>query len=346
MLTDLRATIEAQLDELEGDREVQLTLDFDLDEREQFRRDVDALRRRLDDIPAEIEREQDAIRRRYADPVPRLFPAAVTFLLPPAIAHGSLGAVAMTPHRRPRTSVAGVHADWLRLVEPNGPFLTLPVLRRVWPERPRPPRRRRPGRGAPPAGRPRPRRSRVGHHLGRVGAHRPARLRARLQSGPQVPATLAHVVAEHGAVLRPDHALDDGTGHPRLLVTVHPPSTRLDARPAGDRWSATPIERLALLCRATGVELGLATNALTWTLVWAPKGSASGTATFSAELFSEEPVLLDAFTSVLGARRFFAVAEPRSHRSTPRRVGRPPRPRSPASSASRSAKPSSCSSPP
>ena len=35
--------------------------------------------------------EQEAIRRRYADPVPRLFPAAVTFLLPPAIAHGSLG---------------------------------------------------------------------------------------------------------------------------------------------------------------------------------------------------------------------------------------------------------------
>lgn len=92
VLTDLRGTIEAQLEELEGDREVQLTLDFDIDEREQFRRDVDALRRRLDDIPSEIEREQDAIRRRYADPVPRLFPAAVTFLLPPAIAHGSLGA--------------------------------------------------------------------------------------------------------------------------------------------------------------------------------------------------------------------------------------------------------------
>ena len=62
----------------------------------------------------------------------------------------------------------------------------------------------------------------------------------RLKSGPQVPADLVHVVAEHGAVLRPDHVLDDGAGHPRLLVAVHPPSTRLDARPAGDRWSATP----------------------------------------------------------------------------------------------------------
>ena len=93
VLNDLRTTIEAQLDELESDNAVQLTLEFDSDEREQFRRDVDALRRRLDDIPGEIEREQDAIRRRYADPTPRLFPAAVTFLLPPGVAHRSLGAV-------------------------------------------------------------------------------------------------------------------------------------------------------------------------------------------------------------------------------------------------------------
>jgi hypothetical protein len=92
VLSDLRTTIKAQLDEFEGDRAVQLTFGFEVDEREQFRRDVDALRRRLDNIPAEIEREQDAIRRRYADLVPRLFPAAVTFLLPRSIAYGSLGA--------------------------------------------------------------------------------------------------------------------------------------------------------------------------------------------------------------------------------------------------------------
>jgi hypothetical protein len=101
----------------------------------------------------------------------------------------------------------------------------------------------------------------------------------------------------------------DGATRARLLVTVHPPGTRLDARPPGDQWSATPIDRLALLCRATGVELGLATNAAAWVLVWAPRNAAMGKATFSADLFSEEPVLLDAFTSVLGARRFFAAAE-------------------------------------
>lgn len=90
VLTDLRTTIEAQLSELEGDRAVQLSFEFDVDERAQFHRDIEALRRRLDDIPAEIEREQDAIRRRYANPVSRLFPAAVTFLLPRALAFSSL----------------------------------------------------------------------------------------------------------------------------------------------------------------------------------------------------------------------------------------------------------------
>jgi hypothetical protein len=202
-----------------------------------------------------------------------------------------------------------MHADWLRLVEANGPFLTLPVLRRVWPN------------GLDHVDT--ERRAEVRQHLAELDADDPSSVTTwiewvlselleygrRLQSGPQVPAVLAHVVAEHGTVLRPDHVLDDGSGHPRLLVTVHPPQTRLDARPPGDRWSASPVERLALLCRATGVELGLTTNATTWVVVWAPKDGASGTATFSADLFSEEAVLLDAFTSVLGARRFFSVAE-------------------------------------
>lgn len=215
----------------------------------------------------------------------------------------------MSPRRGARASVASVHADWLRLVEPNGPFLTLPVLRRVWPN----------GLDHTDT----EARAEVRRRLADLDPDEPASLTAwvewvltellsyghRLQSGPQVSATMSHVVAEHGVVLRPDHALDDGAGRSRLLVSVHPPAARLDARSAGDRWSATPVERLALLCRATSVELGLATNGLTWALVWAPKGTASGTATFSAELFSEEPVLLDAFTSVLGARRFFAVAQ-------------------------------------
>ena len=41
-----------------------------------------ALRHRLVEIPGEIEAEQAAICARYADPEPRMFPVAVTFLIP------------------------------------------------------------------------------------------------------------------------------------------------------------------------------------------------------------------------------------------------------------------------
>jgi superfamily II DNA or RNA helicase len=51
-------------------------------EQEQFERNVDALRRRLGEIPGEIEKETEAIRARFADPQPRMFPVAVTFLIP------------------------------------------------------------------------------------------------------------------------------------------------------------------------------------------------------------------------------------------------------------------------
>jgi superfamily II DNA or RNA helicase len=49
---------------------------------EQFERNADALRRRLSEIPKEIETETDAIKARFADPQPRLFPVAVTWLVP------------------------------------------------------------------------------------------------------------------------------------------------------------------------------------------------------------------------------------------------------------------------
>jgi len=55
-------------------------------EREQEQRNRDFLAGRLAELPGEIARETEAIRRRYADPQPRLFPVAVTFLVPEGLA--------------------------------------------------------------------------------------------------------------------------------------------------------------------------------------------------------------------------------------------------------------------
>jgi superfamily II DNA or RNA helicase len=83
VLTDLRDTIGAELQRMTGEEKGQLTLEFNPEEREQFERNADALQRRLDEIPDEIELEAAAVRARYAAPTPRVFPAAVEFLVPP-----------------------------------------------------------------------------------------------------------------------------------------------------------------------------------------------------------------------------------------------------------------------
>lgn len=79
VLLELARAIDAELEEV--DRPYQLALFAD-NERAQLSRDINALRARRERIPAEIEAERAVIDARYADPAPRLFPVAVTFLIP------------------------------------------------------------------------------------------------------------------------------------------------------------------------------------------------------------------------------------------------------------------------
>ena len=112
-------------------------------------------------------------------------------------------------------------------------------------------------------------------------------------------------------------------------------------------WAATPVDRLAQLCRHHDVPLGLATDGRWWALVWAPRGGVTTTAVFDAVAWPEaaERDVVRAFVSLLCRRRFFAVpdAETAAVRCcaqawTARRT-------SPRPSASRSARPSNCWSP-
>ena len=80
ILNELRRAIREQLDDPYY-RENYLP-GFAPAEQEQFERNADALRRRLEEIPGEIKKETEAIRARFADPQPRMFPVAVTFLVP------------------------------------------------------------------------------------------------------------------------------------------------------------------------------------------------------------------------------------------------------------------------
>lgn len=82
ILSELAERIRNELRE-----EPQLRLEFNAAEQEQYKRDREHLQRRQERIPAEIEKETERIRARYADPDPRMFPVAVTILVPEQLDH-------------------------------------------------------------------------------------------------------------------------------------------------------------------------------------------------------------------------------------------------------------------
>jgi ERCC4-related helicase len=82
VLTELAAAIRG---ELHSPEILQMSLFTDEEDRAQAERDRNALEHRLDQIPGELEREIAAIRMRYERTEPRLFPVAVTWLVPRSI---------------------------------------------------------------------------------------------------------------------------------------------------------------------------------------------------------------------------------------------------------------------
>ena len=79
IMTELRQSI---LYELTGAEQPQQLSIFSDTERDQFDRNRSSLKARLDQIPEEIEQETALIRARFANPTARLFPLAITFLVP------------------------------------------------------------------------------------------------------------------------------------------------------------------------------------------------------------------------------------------------------------------------
>jgi hypothetical protein len=211
-------------------------------------------------------------------------------------------------------SAAAKHADWLNLVDPTGPFLTLPVLRKALPD----------GTDRTPTELRSELRGRV-EQLGRELGHRQEFVRwvlttllgfeATVAWGQIVPETCVVALPEHGVLLRPDAAILQPVNHPkagssRLLVSVYPATTNLRTHLPNERWAASPIDRMAALCRSVGCQLGLVTDGDMFTLVWANPTGGVGSATWIASVFAEggEGPLLDSFATILGAKRFFSVA--------------------------------------
>ncbi|WP_433784632.1 Eco57I restriction-modification methylase domain-containing protein [Actinomycetospora sp. CA-101289] len=234
--------------------------------------------------------------------------------------------------------------SWLELLQTSGPFLTLPVVHRVFPD------------GLPPVSA--DRRGAVRHVVERMLATQGEERRAvidELLSGvldwgehhrDDLPDALGALVVEHRVTVHPDLAFvvdeaeesipdedvpdddaggsdDDAaeaaepTGPPsggaspwRLFGRIEPWGTHPLARTTRDGWTANAAERLAVLLRARDVPVGLVTDGRWWAIVWAPRRAATGVAVFDASLFSEEPDSLAAFAALLGRQRFLGVAAP------------------------------------
>lgn len=213
-------------------------------------------------------------------------------------------------------STARHHADWLSLVEVSGPFVSLPVLLRTFPQglEARDPAQAKQLRAAyedwqdNPAA-PGKQRAWVLHVLGELLGY-PA---SQIAEGQSLPAGLEANMAEQGETLRPDFALigpagTDAVGQAQLLISSYPAAQPLDKPVIGKHWKATPATRMMELLHGTNVALGLVTNGEQWMLVYAPRGETTGYASWYGALWLDEPITLRAFQSLLGARRFFGVA--------------------------------------
>ena len=226
------------------------------------------------------------------------------------------------------------HEDWLNLTDAEAPWFSLPVLKRALPNGLDP---------TPPEVRAEHKARWYGHadaSSARLADDRTDYLdwllrdvldwRADYLTGDELPAGLADGVTRHDVTIAPTGVYQpaaaapvglfeepppaDMTGEPptagaRLLVFSLPVGADPRARPAGDTWPATWVQRAALSCRHHGVPLALITDGDHLTLVHAPQGGATGWGTWRASEFATEPVLLDSFRSLLHARRFLGASE-------------------------------------
>lgn len=101
--------------------------------------------------------------------------------------------------------------------------------------------------------------------------------------------------------------VDTAAGPWKLLGTYLPWGTHPLTRTTTGGWTASAVERLAVLLRARNVPIGVTTNGRWWALVWAPPGGTTGAAVWDASLFSEDPSSLHALVALLNRFRFLSV---------------------------------------
>ena len=215
--------------------------------------------------------------------------------------------------RRRPPSVSQLHQDWLAQVETDGPFLSLPVLKDIWPDgmdrlsdvddrlvafkenhaawetafdRSRSGSVEEYGRAVA---------SWIDVVLDDLALWGPHRIATADLSGDLVVRSPGETIT-----VRPDGGLGGRDGELVCLLRVVPPAESLHA--AGlDGWSASEVDRMAALLRKADVAIGVVTDGRWWSLVWTGEGTTTGSGVVDALTWREEPQLRDAFLTLVNA---------------------------------------------
>lgn len=226
----------------------------------------------------------------------------------------------MSPIRTPRRPVRPAseqHRQWLQLVETDGPFLSIPVLKRVYPQ------------GITPLG---------GGVLGQLKEAKTPFEKAwdafDREGEPQLDAYRAARDAWVEVVLRrvfgwgPHYVTDAPT-------VVRSPNGRVTASSTGafwrgettaaltwvldpvrslhdlldDGWATSPMDRMELMLRAAGVPIGVVTDGRWWAIVSAPPKTTVASGVVDSQTWVEESDTRDAFAVLLSPLRLVGGAE-------------------------------------
>lgn len=218
---------------------------------------------------------------------------------------------------RPVRSASEQHRQWLQLVETDGPFLSIPVLKRVYPQ------------GITPLG---------GGVLGELKEAKTPFEKAwdafDREGEPQLDAYRAARDAWAEVVLRrvfgwgPHYVTD-------ALTVVRSPNGRVTATSTGafrrgeataaltwvidpvrslhdlldDGWATSPIDRMELMLRAAGVPIGVVTDGRWWAIVSAPRKTMVASGVVDSQTWVEESDTRDAFAALLSPLRLAGGAE-------------------------------------
>jgi len=227
----------------------------------------------------------------------------------------------MTPTRRRSRSATDQHRGWLELVDTDGPFLSVPALKRIWPQ-----------------GMPQP----DDDALARLREAKPPFEKAWewLDSKPDderalpeyrsardewVGVVLRDVVgwgdsyvtdagllgglaaakgafSLNGAISVRPTGLATHAGSVGALVLVTDPVDSL-RDPVDDGWAASPIDRMEEMLRAAEVPIGVVTDGRWWAIVSARKNTMVASGIVDAQTWIEEPATRNAFLELLRRQR-------------------------------------------